>query len=176
MKHITTILFILIPGVIFAQEAPTEDYEHHRRFRVSAAIGHTYLPKNTRVGKEFVNLTSFNLDLEYWMSHKVGVGLHNDLELLHFEVRSQEEDVIIEREYPVLITFDVIYRVYKGLTIYAGPGIEFERNEDYFVSRFGMEYEIEISRGWDVHPLFFYDLRKGAYNTMTLAIGFGKRF
>lgn len=176
MKHLIFFLFFLVPQVIFAQGIKEDHNDHHKKFRISAAIGHTYLPKNTRVGKEFVNLPGINLDLEYWMSHKLGLGLHNDLELVHFEVRSEEEDVIIERDYPVLITLDVIYRAYKGLTLYAGPGVELEKNENYFVSRVGMEYEIEISKGWDVHPTLFYDFREGAYNTMTLAIGFGKRF
>ncbi|MEJ2004741.1 MAG: hypothetical protein P8X57_07210 [Cyclobacteriaceae bacterium] len=154
-------------------EIPHGDFPH---FRMSAAFGHTYLPKDTRVGRDVAVLPTINLDLEYWFSHRVGIGFHNDLELLNFQVRDQEDDLIIERDYPVLITFDVIYRLFKGLTIYAGPGVEFEKNEDYFVTRLGLEYEIEIRRGWDVHPVLFHDFRRNAYNTTSIGVGFGKRF
>ena len=174
MQKYTLILFLLLftfSGT-FAQEE-----EHHKKgfFRVSASLGHTYLPKDTRVGMDVAVLPSLGLDVEYWFNHKIGLGLHNDLELLNFQVR-EENDIIIDRDYPVLITLDLMYQPMKRLTLYFGPGMELEKSEDFFVTRIGMEYEIDISKGWDVHPVLFYDVRKGAYDTVSLGIGFGKRF
>ena len=174
--------FLFIPFLIFiplfdlsAQEHEQEEREQKTGFfRVSASIGHTYLPKDTRVGKDVAILPSFGLDIEYWFNHRIGVGFHNDLELLHFQVR-EEHDIIIERNYPLLITFDVMYQPVPRLTFYFGPGMELEKHENFFVTRIGIEYEIDIRNGWDVHPVLFYDARRDAYDTFSLGLGFGKR-
>jgi len=162
----------------WAQEIGEADHVHDKikRFRVSAAIGHTFLPKKTRLGTDLAVLPTFNFDIEYWFSSRLGAGFHNDLELVTFQVKNLPDDVIIEREYPILITFDLIYRLHKGLTIYGGPGVEFEKNENFFVTRLGLEYEIELHRGWDVYPTIFYDMRRNAYDTFSIGVGFGKRF
>ena len=176
MKGIYTTLLIflaVIPG--FSQSHDKHEHEPVKHFRISASLGHTWLPKDTRVGKDVAVLPSFGLDIEYWFNHKWGIGLHNDLELLNFQVR-EAGDIIIDRDYPVLVTLDVMFRAYKGLTVYFGPGMEFEVNEDFVVTRFGIEYEIDIDHGWDVHPVIFYDARHEAYNTLSVGIGFGKRF
>ncbi len=166
-------LLLFLAGPLFSQE---ESLETKRRpLRFTASIGHTYLPKDTRVGKDVAILPSFGLDIEYWFSNRFAIGLHNDLELLHFQV-VEENDIIIERDYPVLITFDVIINVYKGLTVYFGPGAELESHENFFVTRFGVEYEIEIGNNWDLHPVFFHDVRRNAYDTFSFGLGVGKRF
>ncbi|MCA6079171.1 hypothetical protein [Fulvivirga sedimenti] len=160
----------------FPAVSQEESGEARRRpLRLTASIGHTYLPKDTRVGKDVAILPSFGLDIEYWFSRRFAVGLHNDLELLHFQVVEQN-DIIIERDYPVLVTFDLIFNVYKGLTVYFGPGAELESHENFFVTRIGIEYEVEIGNNWDLHPVFFHDVRRNAYDTFSFGLGVGKRF
>lgn len=143
-------------------------------FRISMALAYTFLPQETHHGRENLILPTIALDLEYWLSHKWGVGLHNDLELMIFEVKD-EGSLFIEREYPVLLTLDLLFRPYAELVIFAGPGVELEPLENYFVFRIGVEYEIPFSKHWDVAPMIFYDAREGAYNTLTLGLGMGYR-
>ncbi len=144
-------------------------------FRVSAALGHTYLPEHTVDGKKSLALPTFGLDVEYWFNTDFGIGLHNDLELLNFEVED-EEGVQIEREFPVLLTLDALWKPVGGLVLFAGPGIEFEPSENYFVLRIGAEYEIHFAQHWDVAPMAFYDARNGAYNTLSIGLGIGYSF
>lgn len=145
-------------------------------FRISLAIAHTFLPEGTSEGTQTLILPTFALDLEYWMNHQWGLGLHNDLELLNFEIEDEHHNVFIEREFPVLITLDALWKPNNHLVLFAGPGIELESNKNYFVFRAGSEYEIPFSDLWDVAPLIFYDIRNGAYNTLTIGLGVGYTF
>ncbi|MCX2740883.1 hypothetical protein [Pontibacter anaerobius] len=136
---------------------------------------HTYIATHTSEGKETLIVPSLGLDVEYWFNDKWGIGSHNDLELINFEVE-RGDSRILERETPLLLTLDALWKPWKGLVLLAGPGIEFEKEENLFVVRGGVEYEIELGRHWDVAPTVFYDNRKNAYDTFSVGIGLGKRF
>jgi hypothetical protein len=115
------------------------------------------------------------LDLEYWFNPTWGIGSHNDLELISFEVE-REGGTTFERETPVLLTLDALWKAWKGLVVLAGPGIELEKEENLFVLRAGLEYELELGSHWDVAPTIFYDIRLDAYDTFSVGLGIGKRF
>lgn len=178
-RNSMSVVFAFLPLLAFSQH-PTEPHaaagQHDiRPVRISMVVSHTYLPTATATGKESLILPSVGLDVEYWLNPFLGIGLHNDLELLVFEVE-KEENVFIEREYPVLVTLDGMWKPYRGLVFYGGPGFELEPQENYFVFRIGAEYEVEIKDHWDLFPTFYYDFRKGAYDTFTFGLGVGKRF
>ena len=162
-----------------AQHAPehssAEEAHPFKHFRAGLMMYHTYIGVETVEGKELLIVPSVGLDLEYWFNKSWGVGSHNDLELINFEVEKGESHVI-ERETPLLLTLDVLWRPWKGLVFLAGPGVEFEPEENLFVMRAGLEYELELKSHWDVAPSMFYDSRKGAYDTFSIGIGIGKRF
>jgi len=157
----------------FSTSAKPEQIDSH--FRISAGLAHTYLPERTVVGTRNLVLPTIMLDIEYWFNHKWGLGLHNDLELFTFEVIDNDE-LFIERDYPVLLTFDVLWKPYKGLVLFLGPGIEIEPSENFLVVRAGFEYEVPFSPHWDFSPLLYYDMRDGAYNSMTIGLGVGYSF
>lgn len=174
----TTLCFLFISLSVKGQheEKNHNPHESESHFRVSMAIAHTFLPEKTVEGTQNLVLPSFGLDIEYWMNHRWGIGLHNDLELLNFEVLESHDEVVIEREFPVLITLDALWKPYKEFVVFAGPGIELESNKNYFVFRLGFEYEIPFSENWDLAPVAFYDMRDGAYNTFTFGLGVGYNF
>ena len=177
------LFFILIAAMLPVSLRAQHHDGHHSEeqhldkdfWRMSIFMGHTYLPTNTSMGRELLVLPSMGLDIEYWFNHNWGIGLHNDLELLTFEIE-REEDVFVDREYPALITLDLLWHPQWGLVFYAGPGIEIERNENFFVFRAGVEYEISLGEVWDFYPSVFYDYREDAYDTFTLGLGFGRKF
>ena len=156
------------------QESETHGFKH---FRISAVLYHTYIGTKTSDGKDMLIVPSVGLDLEYWFNEQWGIGSHNDLELISFEVEEREGS-FIERETPVLLTLDALWKPWRGLVLLAGPGVEFEKSENLFVVRGGLEYELELELGshWDVAPTIFYDYRKDAYDTFSVGIGIGKRF
>lgn len=156
-----------------AHQAP--EMHEFRQWRVAAVVYHTYIGTRTTEGRRTLIVPSLGLDIEYWFNEKWGIGSHNDLELVSFEVE-REEEIFVERETPVLFTLDALWKPWKELVVMAGPGIEIEPKENLFVFRVGLEYEIEIGSHWDVAPTIFYDSRTDAYDTFTMGLGIGKRF
>jgi hypothetical protein len=126
-------------------------------------------------GVETLALPSFGLDLEYWFDTKFGVGLHNDLELLTFEIK-EGEDAVITRNYPLLLTMDFLWRPMEDWGVFLGPGAEFETEEDFVVFRIGTEYDLSVSDRISVNPIAFYDFRFGAYNSFSIGIGLSYKF
>ena len=144
-----------------------------RHHRIAILIGHTHIPA-LQNGRGFL-IPSWGLDYEYWFTRSWGVGLHSDLELQTFLIeRSESEE--IEREYPIVVTLDALYKPWRGLVIQLGPGYEFEKNKNFFLIRAGLEYEIDLPHHWDLSPSVFYDTRIDAYDTWSIALGVGKRF
>lgn len=162
---------------VFAQKHENTHLKGHefKNLRLGLVIGHTYVPTETTRGTETVILPSIGLDIEYWFTHKWAIGLHNDIELESFEAE-KEKGTIIQREFPVVLTLDGIWKPWHDLVLLAGPGVELETNESFFVFRIGAEYEVEFNKHWDITPAFFYDNRKDAFNTWSFGLGIGRRF
>lgn len=170
-KNILTIILILSYFLNTAQEHQHE-FKH---FRISPVLSHTYIPMATINGNTTVIIPSLGLDLEYWFSEKWGFGFHNDLELLTFEIEKNNQ-LLVEKEFPVVITLDALWKFYKKWVLVFGTGIELEKNENLFIVRTGVEYEIEFGNHWDVAPTVFYDYRSNNFGTWSIGIGIGKRF
>lgn len=160
-------------GEALLEEMPMEEVENFKHFRACLLIGHTSLPSGEEPSRVFG--ASWGLDLEYWPQPRLGLGLHNDLELLTFIVRKQEGE-FVEREYPLVVTLDVLFKPVGDLVVLVGPGYELEKNENFFVLRAGLEYEFEIGKNWDISPTIFYDTRFNAFDTWSFALGVGRRF
>lgn len=169
LKKITLVIVLLLSSFYVSAQ---EDFKH---FRISPVLSHTYIPLATNEGDQTVIVPSFGLDLEYWFNEKWGIGFHNDLELETFEIETDDKK-FIEKEYPLVLTFDALYKFYKGWVLVAGSGIEFEKSENLFIIRTGLEYEIEFGHHWDVAPTIIYDYRSNNTSTWAIGIGIGKRF
>lgn len=175
---LTLLAFTIFQG--WAQHEGEEMTHPHQKtehsfphYRVALLIGHTAVPAGTDDNHMFI--PSWGLDLEYWFSPQWGIGLHNDMELQSFVIEHENYEVL-EREYPLVITLDAIYKPVGELVFQFGPGYELERNENFFLIRAGVEYEFELPHHFDLAPAFFYDSRIQANNTWTIALGVGKRF
>ena len=152
----------------------SEPNKHIPHWRGVVQIGHTLI--DAHHWNSHLIIPSIGVDLEYWPTRKLGVGLHSDMEIQSFIIQSTEQEDV-QREYPLVNTLDILWKPWKDLVLIAGPGIEFERSKSYALFRLGIEYEIELGHHWDLSPTLFYDNRFGhEYNTFSLALGIGKRF
>lgn len=167
-KTIFTLLLLSTVTFSFAQE----QFKH---FRISPILSHTYIPEATSEGTKNIIAPTLGLDLEYWINEKWGFGFHNDMELMNFKIE-KEENVIIERENPVVLTLDGLWNFHRDWMLVVGSGIEIEKNKNLFVVRAGLEYEIELAKNWDVSPGLMYDYRSDHFSTWSIGVGFGKRF
>ena len=182
-KYITFIftifLLLMVCQPLFSQSKNEEETHEFKHFRISAAIGHSYIPKAKSESGNFVAIPTFGLDLQYWFSHTWGIALKNDIEIADYLVESNDgNNNEIIREYPVIVALPVLFSPWKdrGFNFIVGPGIEFEEHEDFFVLRVGFGSEFEVGNHWDFAPELIYDLKNGHINSLTLAIGVGKRF
>ena len=167
-------MFVLTSVIVTSQEHENE-HGNFKHFRISPVISHTFIPTNTSEGDKTVIVPTFGLDLEYWVNEKWGFGFHNDLELETFEIE-KEHELFVEKEFPLVLTFDALYKFKKHFVLVVGTGIEFEKNEDLFIIRAGLEYEVEFGNHWDVSPTVIYDHRSNSSSTWGIGIGIGKRF
>ncbi len=147
------------------------DFSHHR---VAILLGHTHV-RTADEGKGLL-IPAWGFDYEYWFNPKWGLGLHTDLELQTFIIQADHAEEDLEREYPLVVSLDLMHNPWKGLVLELGGGYEFDRNRGFWLVQVGVEYEIHLSKGWDVFPTVFYDSRIQAYDTWTIAFGVGKRF
>ena len=168
-------LFFIFPFVSIAQEHDIEEFNKHNR--VSIVMGHTHVPKGVPAapGGGSIIVASWGLNYEYWFNKKWGIGLHNDMEIATYLIESSDGSQI-QRSRPVIISLVGIYNPWKGLEFLAGVGREFEEHHDFWVYRFGVEYEIEIGNHWDLAPAFVVDIKENLYDSFTIGLVIGKRF
>ena len=167
---------LILPLSGFSQhDHSTKSIHSHSNshYRVAVLIGHTLIKAEGT--DQHIFIPSWGLDLEYWINHKWGIGLHNDIEIESFVVINQDNEEI-ERVNPLVLTLDGLWHFNNGLILTAGPGLEIANGHTYSLIRFGVEYEKDIGGGFDIAPTFFYDHRFDGFSTWSLALGVGKRF
>ncbi|WP_370391113.1 hypothetical protein [uncultured Winogradskyella sp.] len=175
MKNITIAFFLIVANICILQ---AQEHEHHnekehdgRGFRIVGVIGHTLVNNE---GLDNVFVPSWGLDFEYWFNERWGIGLHNDVEIETFVIRNAENDEI-ERVNPLVLTLDALYQFGNGFVITLGPGVELEKEESFYLFRFGIEYEKDISKSFYLLPNLFLDQRFDGYNTWNIGLGIGMR-
>lgn len=144
-----------------------------KNIRLALLLGHTLI-KNEG-SNAYVFIPSWGLDIEYWISHKFAIGLHNDIEIESFIIKSEGHEEV-ERINPIVMTLDVLYKFKNNIVIGIGPGVELERGDSYYLLRAGLEYEYEINNKYDINTSFFWDQRFDGYDTWTIATGVGRKF
>ena len=160
-----------------AQSHDPEEEHSFKHFRISGAIGQTYIPEATSGNAAFVVVPTLGLDLQYWFKPRWGIGLKNDIELANYLVDDKDGNSAVIRNNPVIIALPALFSPWESnFTFILGPGLEIESHENFFIFRAGVGSEFEIGNHWDFAPEIIYDLKNGHINTISFAIGVGKRF
>lgn len=162
-----------------SQEHKIEAHHDFKHFRIAALLGHAYIPEAKSESDEFVAIPTFGLDIQYWFNHKWGVSLKNDLEIATYLVEPKDGGTNeIVRDYPVIMALPVLFSPWERthFTFILGPGIEIAPGKNFSVLRMGVGSEFKIGERWDFTPELIYDLKNGHINSLTLAIGVGRRF
>ena len=82
----------------------------------------------------------------------------------------------LEREYPFITSIVGVFKPWKNLSFFAGPGIEIEKNHSLFVIRIGIDYAFSLSNDWYFSPRFTFDHLGGDIEAYTIGISFGRKF
>ena len=171
-------LSLLIPVTLLAQEheenESQEDTKHHR---VSLMISHTHIPKGVPSVENSgsVIVPSWGLTYNYRFNEKWALGVHTDMEIATYLIEDADGDQL-ERSQPIIVSLIAGYNLWQGIELALGFGREFEENHNFWVYRFGIEYNIEIGHHWDIAPALMFDVKENLYNSWTLGVVVGKKF
>ena len=172
IKTLSFLLFLLVIAPAFSQEDNEEEQAKHK---VVLLLGLTHIPEAIEEGEVLKSeyVPTVGVDYFYKFNPKWVLGLVLDLELGKYAVDFGGEN--IPRENAVITGVVAGYRLLKALSIYAGPGVEFERNKNLFIIRATAEYEFELGNNWGLSPALGYDFKK-EYSTYSLGVGLNKSF
>lgn len=178
-KKITTILFMLTFQIMIGQELNDNTHHEFKHLRIAILLGHAYIPEAKTEISSFFVIPTLGLDIQYWFNHKWGVALKNDIEFSTYIVESKDgnnNDLV--REYPIVVALPVLFSPWENshFTFILGPGIEFDGHNNFSVIRMGAGSEFQIGNHWDFAPEIIYDLKDGHINSLTIALGVGKKF
>jgi hypothetical protein len=179
-RRILAVLVIVACGAgpLAAQEhEEAGEHEALKRHQLALFTGYTWVPKGDPHEGDpegTVIAPTIGIDYSFWISHKFGVGLYNDFELTSYVVQSSA-DTLIPREYAYVGSLVGIYEPVRGLELYAGPGVELEKNHNFFVFKVGFEYAFIRTNEWATGFAFGYDFKE-EYHSWALGISVARRF
>jgi hypothetical protein len=170
---------------LFAQETKTETkaetteerekFVPHHSIGLAVSHAHVFNGRDENGKKKTLNLSAWAIDYNYYFAPKWAVGLHTDIIAENFMVENSENETI-ERSYPIAPALMGIFRPNRHWSLLAGVGEEFAKEENYFLTRFGVEYGGELRKGWELFGNISYDIKWKGYDTWILGLGISKSF
>lgn len=186
LKQVVLTMFIIgLTGLLcnkcLAQEHPEAEEAFHPHSALVLVLSHAELfeGRDAEGNKKVLSLPAWGIDYNYWFNPKWALGLHTDIIIEKFEVKKDLEggdDETIERSYPIAPALMGIYKPCRHFSFLLGMGGEFAKEENFVLTRAGMEYGAEIRNGWEVSGNLSYDFKWNAYDTWTIGIGIAKSF
>ncbi|MGC3944697.1 MAG: hypothetical protein QM762_09270 [Chryseolinea sp.] len=180
MKRNITLFMILFWSCfsLFAQEYPHADDGPRKKHKLSLFMANAFVPAAEGVsGQDKLFLVpAWGLNYDYWFHPKVAVGVHNDFILQQFKIESHDNNQEVVRAFPVVISGVVSWHPIPHWIILVGAGQEIDKHEHYNVVQAGVEYEIELRKGWTLGINLAYDNKINAYDTWIFGVTFGKKF
>jgi hypothetical protein len=159
-------------------EKTNETFHPHHSLAVVISHAQVFDGRDINGEKKVLSLPSWGLDYTFQFKPKWGIGLHTDIITETFEVEKHLESGgsgdIIERSYPIAPALMGIYKPGKHWSFLLGAGMEYAKEENFFLNRAGVEYSAEIPKGWEVFGSLSYDFKWNAYDTWLLGIGISK--
>ncbi len=171
-----TVLFLLSAGLNAQVDThDTHKSEHNSHFKAGVVLCHTFLQSHDVTGHPIVDVPAVGFDLEYWFDHRLGIGTHNDIEIINKQVQV-DQHIEIDHEYPIITTLDLLWQPIHHVVLFGGPGVEFLPDHSYYLTRLGVDFEVSIGHGWEFWPTVSYDLITHHENALNIGIGVGHRF
>lgn len=108
----------------------------------------------------------------YSLNHRWAIAGVFEWEFADYVVLKED----LQRDSAFILVALVAYEIMPAWEVFAGAGVEFEKNENVQVFRVATEYAFEVhERGWSVGPAIIYDIKK-KYDAWSFALAAGKRF
>ena len=178
---ITSILICLFVPLLAMGQEHEEMEEKIPKHSVGITLSHSFIGKGLDEevgGRKIITVPSWGLKYNYHFNEKWALGWHNDLLIERFVIeRSEEDGGVLVRDFPIASLIVASHAIGdKGWGIAFGAGAEWEENESFGVVRAGIEYGVEIPKGWEIVFEGNYDIIIEAYDSFTLGICIYKLF
>ncbi|NVJ87700.1 MAG: hypothetical protein HWE15_15465 [Algoriphagus sp.] len=147
--------------------------EFHPQIRVALVTINSHVPNAIEGDKKVAILPAWGFDVDYFFNPRWSVAIQADIKLQSFEVES--EGALLERSYPLSIAPVLHYHFKRHWSLYAGPGWEYERNENLFFWKLGTEYSFEITEDFEIALNLSYENKQEIYDSWNFGIAFNKR-
>ena len=143
--------------------------------RLTLMLGHSHLSEGIQADgkKGWKVIPSTGFDYDYWIGEHWALGLHNDVMIEDFEVEDHG-NTVLERSKPFSSVVVAIFKPKKHLSFLAGMGGEFAKEENFAVTRVGIETGWEMKNHWEFGISLLYDIKWNAYDTWVFGFGISK--
>ena len=160
-----------------------ENHEHPEHesmkgtHRLTIGLGHTHLAKGKNSEDKTVWLVepSWSLKYDFWLANKWGLGLQADMVNQRFVVEDKDGQEL-ERDKPLALIPVVLFKPFKHFAFLGGCGVELEHEQNLGLTRLGIEYGKELSKGWEAGVGLVWDNKWNHYNSWALEFVFSKNF
>ena len=162
-----------------AEESHDDQEAEHagHRHRVTLVMANSFLKSHAEESANSILIVpTFGLNYDFFFHQKWGVGLHSDIVLQQFKLEAHDGHETLIRENPVAVCAVGLYKPLPSLTLIAGYGIEFEKNENIQLLRFGVEYGFHLPGNWELGFALEFDRKINTYNSWVFGVGFSKLF
>ena len=171
------ILFTTGSSLTYGQQMHSSKIEspllHHE---INGFIGNTHIPEG---GRRDTNATlilpNIGFNYKYWFDERFALGWYNNLVVRTYVINSDTHRDL-EREYPYLTSLVGVFKPWKNMTLFTGPGIEIDKNHSLFAFRLGIDYGFSLSNEWFITPRFIFDYFGGDIEAYTLGVSVGRKF
>ena len=167
-------VLILLSNPSFAQLEHNEE-SHKVEYKNSAAL----FVGNTIISPSGFNLPTIGVEYVRELNHYVGIGLIAEVEIgSHIVQLDDDGDMISEvsRKGAFLVLPSAFIRIYKGLFLNAGYGVEFETHENLGLLKIGLEYKLALQNSrWAILPTVSWDHTKH-FDGFVYGVNFGYKF
>ena len=172
-RTLYTALVIILASFTGFSQLKTEKSESI--FGVSLVLGHASIPAAEYISgsTEYLVAPSWGLDFSYDITKNWTITSANEIILQEFVVNNKNVQNLT-REYPFSSSIVFGYLFDFGLAIGTGPGLEFEKNHNFFIWKIEMEYYLPLGEKWFFKPIISYETKNGQY--ASYSVGFGVEY
>lgn len=160
------IVVFLFTNFLFAQEG-LEPTESKNAFIFN--FGYTHIPVGSELESESKNgffVPTIGFDYGREISEKWELLVMLDFELGKYLIVNKD----LNREHAFIVLGGASYKLFKSVKLVGGLGVEFEKNENLFITRLGGEYIHELNKPWALMAGAYWDHKK-EYSTYSLVAG-----
>lgn len=172
------IFFLLVTShCLLAQRSHSSNMEPQvLNHEIDVFFGNTHIPEaSLENSTTTLILPNIGLNYKYWFDDHFGIGSYNNLIVRTFVINSDNYQDL-ERKYPFITSIVGIFKPWKNLSLYAGPGVQLSKTQSLFVIRLGVDYGINLSNNWYLSPRFTFDNLGNDIEGYTFGLSVSKRF